>query len=63
MQERPIMNQFAMMNLGPRLDQPLLRPRQIAGNAFEWIEREHGREASRASLQDRSALRFATPSA
>jgi hypothetical protein len=39
LQELPIVLKFCAMNLGPRLDQPLWRPRQEAAKALERVYR------------------------
>ena len=40
LQEGPILQQFLPMDLGPRLNQPLLRPRKVATEALDGIKSE-----------------------
>ena len=42
MQELPVLQQFQPVNFGPRFDEPLLAPRQVAANTLNRIEREYG---------------------
>ncbi len=44
MQESPIVQQFVMMDLCPRLDQALLRSRKSAANTLNRAEGEHRRK-------------------
>ncbi len=43
LQERPITQQFHMVDLGPRLDESLLRSRKATADAFNRIESERGK--------------------
>jgi hypothetical protein len=51
LQEVPVVQQFVPMNFGPGLNESLLGPRQIAANAFDWIESEHGLGIHRMTRQ------------
>lgn len=39
----PIVLKFLAVDFGPRLDQPLLRPRQAPSNALDCVDRERCR--------------------
>ena len=43
LQERPITQQFHMVDLGPRLDESFLRSRKATADAFNRIESERGK--------------------
>jgi hypothetical protein len=43
LQELPILLQLRPVDLGPRFDETLLRPRQAAPEALDSIDGEHGR--------------------
>ncbi len=58
MQEVPITQQFCAVDLHPRLDQALLRPREAATQALQRIDREHGRMLLIVRMEMRPVMRF-----
>jgi hypothetical protein len=58
LQEVPISQQFRAVDLHPRLDQALLRPREAATQALERIDREHRRMLLVVRMEVRPVMRF-----